>query len=166
MNEQVDHARAAALGTPSARPTRRKSGAKANGSAKANGKAAAAALRVADDADIEISKPQPRPRAAFSDLAQALDAGTESGDLHAAAAVALKELQQQAGAGDALAPLLARLIEHYRDQMARLPVLHDAERLPIHYDDHMAQCFENIVALLRVQDTQIAELWTLVHELV
>ena len=67
---------------------------------------------------------------------------------------------------EAWAGPLRELLERCFVRLAQLPPLHDGERLPVHYDDQLAHCFEQLVALIRAQDGQLAEMQAIVSELI
>lgn len=79
-------------------------------------------------------------------------------------AVSLLERREEMQ-GDPLAGPLALLLRYSQDTLERMPPLGDVERIPIHYDDAFAACFEQIIALLRLQDAQVAELQAIAAEL-
>jgi hypothetical protein len=117
------------------------------------------------DQGADAAPPAPLPPTP-ADLAATIDTARGATGLSAAMACAAAVLTARAAAGDPWAPHLGRLLAMLTARLDVLPPLHDLPRIPVHYDDRVAHYFEQLVALLRIQDAQMAELRAIIAELV
>jgi hypothetical protein len=120
-------------------------------------------------ADAPVVVPATKAAAKLSptaeELSAALDGANSPGGLDAAIACAREVLALRGAVGEPWALQLDRLLALVTLRLALLPALHDAPRLPMHFDDRLAHCFAQMVGLIRQQDVQIAELRAIVAEL-
>ncbi len=82
-----------------------------------------------------------------------------------ATGMAMDLLARRVREGDEAAEGLIAVLDYYAGLVSRLPPLYDAERIPLQIDDRLAICFEQVMALLREQDMQVAELSAILAEL-
>ena len=117
-------------------------------------------------ADAPVVVPATKAAAKLSptaaELSAALDGANSPGGLDAAIVCAREVL---GAVDDPWAPQLDRLLALVTLRLALLPALHDAPRLPMHFDDRLVHCLAQMVGLIRQQDVQIAELRAMVAEL-
>lgn len=102
---------------------------------------------------------------ALADFVVAVSNAEQHGDFDPAVLAASAVLAARAAAGDAFAQQIDRLLSLLSARAQMLPVLSDLPRVPVHFDDRVAHCFEQIVALIHTQSIQIAELQAIVAEL-
>ena len=98
-------------------------------------------------------------------FAQAVEDGLANGDIGAVTVLALDLLERRTVEGDPWAPTLHVLLSACHEALGRIGPLDEIARQPIAYDDRLAALFEQIVTLLRQQDTQMRELQSLVNDL-
>jgi hypothetical protein len=109
------------------------------------------------------------PVSAAIDAASATTAVNDAlaaGDLAHAGELAMSLLASQEAAGEPAAQAGLQVIAAYQAAFEKLPPLHKISRSKISFDDRVAACFEEMLALLRIQDSQIAELQAMVSDLV
>ena len=120
-------------------------------------------------ADAPVVVPATKAAAKLSptaaELSAALDGANSPGGLDAAIVCAREVLAVRGAVDDPWAPQLDRLLALVTLRLALLPALHDAPRLPVHFDDRLAHCFAQMVGLIHQQNVQIAELRAMVAEL-
>ena len=117
-----------------------------------------AALPVAAQAQAETSASSlfgPREAAAL----------IEAGRLDVAAGLAFAVLDRRAVAGDKEAAAVAVVLRAHQAALAGLPPLHDAPRRLPRANERGVTAFTELLALLRLQDGQLAELQTALAEL-
>ena len=89
----------------------------------------------------------------------------EAGRLDVAAGLAMAALDRRAGAGDREAAAAAAVLRAYQAALAGLPPLHAAPRRLPRANERGVAAFTELLALLRLQDGQLAELQTALAEL-
>jgi len=89
----------------------------------------------------------------------------EAGRLDVAAGLALAALDRRAGTGDAEAAAAAAVLRAQQEALAGLPPLHGAPRRLPHINERGAAAFTELLALLRLQEGQLAELQAALAEL-
>jgi len=89
----------------------------------------------------------------------------EAGRLDVAAGLAMAALDRRAGAGDREAAAAATVLRAYQAALAGLQPLHDAPRRLPRANERGVAAFTELLALLRLQDGQLAELQTALAEL-
>ena len=89
----------------------------------------------------------------------------EAGRLDVAAGLAMAALDRRAGAGDGEAAAAAAVLRAQQAALAGLPPLHDAPRRLPRANERGVAAFTELLALLRLQDGQLAELQTALAEL-
>lgn len=93
------------------------------------------------------------------------DALIEAGRLDVAAGLAMAALDRRADAGDREAAAAAAVLRAYQAALAGLQPLHDAPRRLPRANERGVAAFTELLALLRLQDGQLAELQTALAEL-
>lgn len=89
----------------------------------------------------------------------------EAGRLDVAAGLAMAALDRRAGAGDGEAAAAAAVLRAQQAALAGLPPLHEAPRRLPRANERGVAAFTELLALLRLQDGQLAELQTALAEL-
>ncbi len=120
---------------------------------------APAALPVAA-ADAAAGPPGPPPFG-LHEAAALLEAGR----LDVAAGLAMAALDRRAGTGDAEAAAAAAVLRAQQAALAGLPPLHAAPRRLPRVNERGAAAFTELLALLRLQEGQLAELQAALAEL-
>ena len=94
-----------------------------------------------------------------------VEALVEAGRLDVAAGLALAALDRRGWAGDVEAAAAAAVLRAQQAALAGLPPLHDAPRNLPRADERGVAAFTELLALLRLQEGQLAELQTALAEL-
>lgn len=89
----------------------------------------------------------------------------EAGGLDVAAGLVLAALDRRAGASDREAAAAATVLRAYQAVLAGLQPLHDAPRRLPRANERGVAAFTELLALLRLQDGQLAELQAALAEL-